>query len=279
MIFYATEFCFVAFSLYLCIVIITNKMKKYELTSETKVINGVELHRIKALESFGNIKEGELGGWIEREENLSQYGDAWVGGNAMVRENAVVFNNACVHGNAKVRGNAIICGNATVFGDAVVRENATVFGDAKVRGNAIIYENAKVFGDAKIRGNAIICGNAEVYENAEVGGNAIICGNAKAYGNAKVCGNAWVCGNAKVCETADYIVFKNWWSSGRYFTWTRSNNKWKVGCFMGTGEELIAKAYKDSEKSGREYERVVKYVNDILKEEDNDNGNRNKCED
>ena len=31
--------------------------------------------------------------------------------------------------------------------------------------------------------------------------------------------------------------------------------------------ELIAKAYKDSEKSGREYERVVKYVNDILKEE------------
>lgn len=38
----------------------TNKMKKYELASETKVINGVELHRIKALKSFGNIKKGEL---------------------------------------------------------------------------------------------------------------------------------------------------------------------------------------------------------------------------
>ena len=44
-------------------------MKKYELTSETKVINGVKLHRIKALESFGNIKEGDLGGWIESEKN------------------------------------------------------------------------------------------------------------------------------------------------------------------------------------------------------------------
>ena len=44
-------------------------MKKYELTSETKVINGVELHRIKALKSFGNIKEGDLGGWIESEKN------------------------------------------------------------------------------------------------------------------------------------------------------------------------------------------------------------------
>ena len=75
--------------------------------------------------------------------------------------------------------------------------------------------------------------------------------------------------DANVRETADFIVFKNWWSSGRYFTWTRSNNKWKVGCFYGSGEELIAKAYKDSEKSGREYERVVKYVESILKEENN----------
>lgn len=30
---------------------------------------------------------------------------------------------------------------------------------------------------------------------------------------------------------------------------------WKVGCFYGTGEELIKKAYKDSEKIGREYEK------------------------
>lgn len=62
-------------------------------------------------------------------------------------------------------------------------------------------------------------------------------------------------------------VFKNFWSSGRHFTWTRSNNKWHVGCFRGTGEELIKKAYQDSEKSGREYERVVRYVESILADE------------
>ena len=39
---------------------------------------------------------------------------------------------------------------------------------------------------------------------------------------------------------------------------------WKVGCFYGTGEELIAKAYKDSELSDREYERIVNYVRSIL---------------
>ena len=41
---------------------------------------------------------------------------------------------------------------------------------------------------------------------------------------------------------------------------------WKVGCFYGTGEELIAKAYKDSELSGREYKRVVGYVESMLRD-------------
>ena len=214
-------------------------MKKYELTSETKVINGVELHRIKALKSFGNIKEGDLGGWIESEKNLSQDGDAWVGG------------------NAKVCGNAWVGYNARVDRDATVRGNATVSGNAKVRGNATI------------SGDAIVSGNATISGNAKVRGNATIEDYAKVYDNAIVSDNAIVRGNAKVRGKEDFIVFKNWWSSGRYFTWTRSNNKWNVGCFYGSGGELIAKAYKDSEKSGREYERVVKYVESILKEENN----------
>lgn len=43
---------------------------------------------------------------------------------------------------------------------------------------------------------------------------------------------------------------------------------WRVGCFYGTGEELIKKAYADSERSGREYERIVKYVEEILEGEE-----------
>lgn len=82
-----------------------------------------------------------------------------------------------------------------------------------------------------------------------------------------VYGDAWVCDDAWVYDNADYIVFKNFWSGVRYFTWTRSNNKWSDGCFHGTGEELIKKAYADSEKSGREYERVVRYVESILADE------------
>ena len=146
-------------------------------------------------------------------------------------------------------------------------------GDAWVYYNAKVFGNARVFGNANIHDNACIFGNARVYDYALVSGNSCVCDNAWVFGNANVSGKALVSGNAKVsgdahvCADEDYIVFKNWWSSLRYFTWTRSNNMWKVGCFYGTGEELIKKAYKDSEKSGREYERVVKYVESILSDE------------
>ena len=38
---------------------------------------------------------------------------------------------------------------------------------------------------------------------------------------------------------------------------TKPNAMWKVGCFYGTGDELIEKAYADSELSGKNYEKYV----------------------
>ena len=64
-------------------------MKKFKLTSEFIVdISGVKLFRIKALIEFGNVKAGDLGGYIEKEKNLSHMGNAWVSGNAQVYGNA-----------------------------------------------------------------------------------------------------------------------------------------------------------------------------------------------
>ena len=150
--------------------------KKFELLlDDTITIFGIRLFRIKALISFGSVEEGEIGGYVEKEDNLSSSGNAWV------------------------------------------------YGDAWVSGNAEVY------------------------------------------------GDAWVSGNARVYGNADYIVFKNNWSSGRYFTYTRSNKMWRVGCFYGTGQELIKKAYQDSEESGKHYEAYVEFVEKLEKlEETND---------
>lgn len=104
-------------------------MKKYELTSETKVVFGRTLHRIKALISFGNVEAGELGGWVEKEENLDHSDNAWVYDNARVCGNAEVYDNAEVYGNARVCGDAQVCGNDTwmTFGPAGSRNDFTTF--------------------------------------------------------------------------------------------------------------------------------------------------------
>ena len=111
-----------------------------------------------------------------------------------------------------------------------------------------------------------------IENESNLSGNAWVSGDAEVYGNALVCGNAWVCGNAEVKSSEDYCVYKNTWSSFRWFTYTKSNKMWSVGCFYGTGAELIAKAYKDSEKSGKCYEAIVKAQEAIEKAMEKDNG-------
>ena len=64
--------------------------KKYELTDETQQWNGRTLYRIRALADFEDVKAGDLGGWIEKEENLSYDDNAWVCGNARVCGNAEI---------------------------------------------------------------------------------------------------------------------------------------------------------------------------------------------
>ena len=54
--------------------------KKYCFTGEEKRARDAVLRRIKALRSFGDVKEGDLGGWIEKESNLSHEGNCWVYG-------------------------------------------------------------------------------------------------------------------------------------------------------------------------------------------------------
>ena len=107
-------------------------MKKFELTAESKInIFGKKLFRIKALISFGDVEEGETGGWIEKEENLEQsYGNARVYGNVRVSGDAWVYGNAEVYGNARVSGNAEVSGNAdytTIHGFGTQFRTTTFF--------------------------------------------------------------------------------------------------------------------------------------------------------
>lgn len=261
--------------------------KKYILTDRTKEVDGHTLHRIQAIKDFGNVHNGDLGGWIESESNLSQEGRCWVSddaivyGNATIQYDAQVYDHADVHGDANICGYARIHGHAVVYGNAHIFNLAQIYDHAEIAGYSSIFGNAQVYGhtwisgdDVDIYGHAKVYDHARVYNKAKIYGNAMVFGQAKIqdkttiYDQAKVCGSVVISGYTKICGDAivkcnlDYMNFHNNWSSGKVFTWnftwTRSNNKWAVGCFYGTGEELIKRAYEDSETSGKCYEAIVR---------------------
>ena len=93
-------------------------MKKFELTTDFIMFMGIKLFRIKALISFGDVEAGELGGFIKKEENLSQDGDAWVYGDAKVYGDAWVYGTAWVYGDADY---------ATITGFGSVNRTTTFF--------------------------------------------------------------------------------------------------------------------------------------------------------
>ena len=79
---------------------------KYEFTGEVKNIGGKILHRIRAVRDIPeqNVKAGDLGGWLETEENLSHDSAAWVTGEAWVMGRAYVTDSTLVAGKAMVTG-------------------------------------------------------------------------------------------------------------------------------------------------------------------------------
>ena len=121
-----------------------NMENKFELT-DNFIINafGVKLFQIKCTKSFKYAKEGDLGGYVEKDENLDQESDAWVYGDARV------YGNAWVYGNARVYGNAWVSGNARVSGDAEIDNNNKhcgfdCFGSANRHTHAYLTKENKV---------------------------------------------------------------------------------------------------------------------------------------
>lgn len=116
----------------------TTKVRKYAITDNCKFLKQfgyTKVCEIVATRNFGEILEGDLGGWVESEKNLSHEGKCWITDNAMIFDNARVEH------------------------DATMIDNAIAFDDAKIIHNAIVADNVKVFGEAEITGFAIVTGH------------------------------------------------------------------------------------------------------------------------
>ena len=246
--------------------------RKYEFTDETKFMENVCLHRIRALVDIpaAKVKKGDLGGWIEREKNLSHEGSCWVFDEAIVKDsalvsgNAQVRDNATVYCNASVKGNSVIANNATIAGNGKVMDKAKVCGNARVSGRAV------VCWEALVTGNVIIRQSARIADNSFVGGNAYICGYTELEWNAAVVGNVEInCGcisiDASVNTNNDVISISNL-SKDR----DKDNIFTDIATFYKcldkkTGKNYVGVTYKNYFYTLTEFEKFLTEINPEMK--------------
>ena len=191
--------------------------EKYILTSETMEINNHTLHRIKALKDFGDVKKGDLGGWVEDIHNLSHKGNCWIYDDAAVYSEAKVMGNAKVFDDAEITTYSSVMGDAEVHDSVWVDESSIVRGHAKVMGKyrgvltlrkALIEGYAEVSGDATI--SMHICDNAKVDCWDCIMSGMTIAGNARLKGIITIRKDVAIWGNAildcKVLHLDGYII-------------------------------------------------------------------------
>lgn len=147
---------------------------RYELTNETFEIQTgtkpITLYRVRALTSFAwkhpyeneyRVQRGDLGGFVEKRENLDEFSNAWVA------ENAMVYGEAVVTDKALVRGQASISGYASIGGNALIKDLVAIKDFAKVEGTAVIYDAITIEDETKIRSDYYISGDKRVRVNKD----------------------------------------------------------------------------------------------------------------
>ena len=204
--------------------------KKFILTNYSKEYDGHTLYRIRALKDFAGVRAGELGGYVEQEHNLSQYGNCWittdsavfnlayVGDNALVR-NSMMYGNAKALENSKViyttmYGNSIIKGTA-ISNNSYIYHKSLICGESRVSGHlafdGIIKD--KVFINSpsvKITGNNIeLSGDAQLSDQVEIEENAKVGGKSRIMGHAKITDYAEVSGSGIIIKDDVYIGGKS----------------------------------------------------------------------
>ena len=134
--------------------------KKYKLTQLSHP-QYPWLHRIQALKTINErVGAGELGGFVQSEQNLSQEGTCWIYDDAICCGEALVKQDAELHDGAVAAGFSIITGDACMYGRAWAKGNCWIQ-SGEVKDDAVVAGEAVIKKDGK--GSPLIAGNSRIY--------------------------------------------------------------------------------------------------------------------
>ena len=267
--------------------------KKYEiLTDEENTIKFDErvLHRIRALKDFGDVKEGNIGGFVQTEDNLSHDGNSWIYDNAKCMDDARVCDNAKMYNNSKMYDNSrmfdysimydnsIMFDNSRMYNNSKMLDNSRMFDDTMMFDNSIMFDNSRMYDDTMMFGNSKMYNNAMMLDNSIMYDNSMMYNNSKMYDNSKMCDDSKMYDNAilknnNILQGRIDKPFKKifqYQCEKRFLTaiLTEENEiLYSIGCQIGiTKEQFIDRIYNDCEIEGNgliEYPHRQEYLDMI----------------
>lgn len=224
----------------------------------------IKLYRIQALKTFTKpggynpvVHVGELGGYVESEDNLSQEGSCWLFDKARVKDGGKVIEDAIVYDKCLVSKNSIVRGSSVVGGHCFVT-NQSVIIDSRLEGNVIVN------GHSTIHSGAYLYGEIGV-DQSNIGGSVNLIGRISVK-KSRITAPLELSGdyelNFDVSDPHSVIGYNVGMPGGRLFTIknivaSKVEDKWSTGDFVGTGEELIDFVSDSDDKQRVEYVRSI----------------------
>lgn len=223
-----------------------HKFKSCISSEEESSVVEIKLYRIQALKTFTKsggynpiIHVGELGGYVETEDNLSQEGNCWIFGDAKVKDGGKVIDDAIVYDKCLVSKNSIVRGGSVVGGHCFIT-NQSVIIDSRLEGNVIVNGHSTVHSGAYLYGEIGV-------DQSDVGNLVNLIGRISVK-KSRITAPIELSGdyelNFDVSDPHSVIGYNVGMPGGRLFTIknivaSKVEDKWSTGDFVGTGAELI----------------------------------------
>lgn len=197
--------------------------KKYEiLMDEENTIEwkGHTLHRIKALRDFNDVRKGDIGGYVEKEKNLSHYGDCWIYDDAKAMDNSRVYDNSAMYDDSEMYDNSIMCNNSKMY------DNSEMHGNTEMHSNSIMCDNSKMYNYSEMHDDSRMYDYSEMYGDSRLYGDSELNNKAKLYGKL-------------FSKVEDFIEINN--PQGRLVTCVKKGDEilYNVGCQDEITEETF----------------------------------------
>lgn len=145
---------------------------KFRLTEDKqRMIDGTDVYRIEALQDFNDVKVGDLGGFLEREDNLSfEEGDnSWVYDDSVVYGDSVIEADSIIYKDGMIKDSHVLNGSRVAYDstveDSLIQETqvqssnikdtesfSSTVGQANIEGSKLVFS---VIGDTKMKNTFI----------------------------------------------------------------------------------------------------------------------------